>query len=74
MHWRYYKCDRPHTRIVKKFAIFKRLCHRGHMHWLETVEVNQRWINTSYSDVDIDDNYQPWGPHSRPCICPIKES
>ena len=71
MYWRYSLCERPEKRTVSKFAILPRLCEKGHKHWFETVNVNQRFIGASYSDVDHIYNYSPWGPNSRPCICPI---
>lgn len=69
MKWDY--TNKPEKRTVSKFAIIPRLCQKGHKHWLETVKINQRFIGSSYSNVDFYGNFNPFGPS--PCICNAKD-
>ena len=55
-------------RTIKKFAIFPRRCENDHYHWLEYVEIFQKWVySEGWCSMNKDEG------NLFPCICNQKE-
>lgn len=59
-------------RNIKLFALFPRRCENDHYHWLEYVEILQKWVRGE-GWISVVSEGRTAFTSEFPCICNIKE-